>query len=258
MQASYLFKGIGVALVTLFHEDGSLDAPATAELAGGLVERGVAGVLVAGTTGEAAALDLDERNELLTAVRKVIDPQLGVPVIAGTGAPTAELAVTYTLAARDAGADAILALSLPGAADQRPYYEAVAQAAGELPLVAYHIPRVSSPGVSLEQLAELPVAALKDSSGDPIRLLTTLATWDKPVYSGSPGLITMAGGVGCAGMILGIANVEPEQCIKAFQGDAGTQLSMAKDIAYTESRFPAALKEVMAERLGTSPVTRVI
>src|SRR3954464_7954476 len=49
-----LFTGVGVALVTLFHPDGTLDAPATGELAARLAELGVGCILVAGTTGEAA------------------------------------------------------------------------------------------------------------------------------------------------------------------------------------------------------------
>lgn len=51
-----LFTGVGVALVTLFRDDGALDAAATAELAAALTDLGVRAVLVAGTTGEAAAL----------------------------------------------------------------------------------------------------------------------------------------------------------------------------------------------------------
>ncbi|HEU0172486.1 MAG TPA: dihydrodipicolinate synthase family protein, partial [Acidimicrobiales bacterium] len=54
------FTGVGVALVTLFDPTGELDAEATARHAGHLVDRGVRAVLVAGSTGEAAALDPDE------------------------------------------------------------------------------------------------------------------------------------------------------------------------------------------------------
>ncbi|HYX95028.1 MAG TPA: dihydrodipicolinate synthase family protein, partial [Geodermatophilus sp.] len=64
-----LFTGVGVALVTLFRDDGALDAPATADLAVQLVGLGVRCVLVAGTTGEAAALTAEERDALVGAVR---------------------------------------------------------------------------------------------------------------------------------------------------------------------------------------------
>ena len=52
-----VFTGVGVALVTLFDDEGEIDAPATADHAARLVEAGVRSVLVAGTTGEATALD---------------------------------------------------------------------------------------------------------------------------------------------------------------------------------------------------------
>jgi len=60
-----LFTGVGVALVTLFGDDGRLDAAGTAQLAGQLVELGVRAVVVAGSTGEASALSPDERSQLL-------------------------------------------------------------------------------------------------------------------------------------------------------------------------------------------------
>ena len=81
-----LFKGVGVALLTLFHDDGSIDPGGTAGLARELVERGMRAVLVAGTTGEAATLTNAERSALIDAVRQAIPD--GVPVIAGTGAPS--------------------------------------------------------------------------------------------------------------------------------------------------------------------------
>ncbi len=89
-----LFTGVGVALVTLFREDGALDAPATADLAAQLAGLGVRCVLVAGTTGEAAALTADERDALVGAVRAAVPAD--VPVLAGTGAPTGRQAAELT------------------------------------------------------------------------------------------------------------------------------------------------------------------
>jgi dihydrodipicolinate synthase/N-acetylneuraminate lyase len=252
-----LFEGVGVALVTLFDDDLGLDAPATADLAAQLVELGVRAVLVAGTNGEAAALSPEERSELLAAVRQAVPAQRGVPVIAGTGAPSAHQAKRLTAAARDGGADAALVLSPPGTTDPRPYYEAVAGAAGAMPVLAYHFPRVSAPGIPVEALADLPVVGEKDSSGDPDRLLETLATWDRPVYSGSSALIVYAGALGAAGMILGLANAEPEVCAAAFSGDAGAQLRLVSAHKAAQARFPAGIKGLVAARFGCSPVARL-
>ena len=257
MKRHEVFKGVGVALVTLFDDDLELDAPATADLASRLVELGVKAVVVAGTTGEAAALDPEERTELFVAVRKAVPEGSGVPLIAGTGAPSARQAVRLTAAARDVGADAVLALSPPGAPDPRPYYEAVKNAAGDLPVLAYHFPRASNPGIPVAALGDLPVVGLKDSSGEPSRLLQTISTWDGAVYCGSAALTTYAGAVGCAGSILALANAEPAACAAAFAGDAAAQVTLAKAISVCDASFPAGIKGLVASGFGCSARARL-
>ena len=81
-----VFTGVGVALVTLLDESGRVDTASTVALAADLVDRGMRGVLVAGTTGEAATLTDGERTELIEAVRGALPGD--IPVIAGTGAAT--------------------------------------------------------------------------------------------------------------------------------------------------------------------------
>ena len=235
----------------------SLTLAGTGELAARLVDLGVKAVVVGGTTGEAAALDPDERSELLAAVRKAVPQGSGVPVIAGAGSPSARQAARLTTAARDEGADAVLALSPPGTSDPRCYYESVAQAAGRVPVLAYHYPAVSAPGIPLSSLADLAVAGMKDSSGDPGRLLETLDTWDRPVYPGNSALVTLAGALGCPGAILALANAVPELCTSAFAGDAQAQLKLAAPRRRTEGRFPAGLKQLVGERFGYSTKARM-
>jgi 4-hydroxy-tetrahydrodipicolinate synthase len=250
-----LFTGVGVALVTLFHEDGSLDAAATAALAGQLVELGVKAVVVAGSTGEAATLDADERDELIAAVRKEIPAE--IPLVAGTGAPSARQAAALTRQAADAGADGFLVLSPPGSRDLPRYYAIVREAAGDRPLLAYHFPATSSPGIPLDALAGLPVDGCKDSSGDPGRLLLTLSSFDRPLYVGSDALLALAGPLGCAGAILALANAEPERCIAAFSGDAAAQLALADPHRRCAGRFPEGIKSLTGARFGTGKAQRL-
>jgi 4-hydroxy-tetrahydrodipicolinate synthase len=155
-----LFTGVGVPLVTLFDDDGEVDAKATADHAARLVELGMRAVVVAGSTGEAVSLTSAERISLLTEVRRAVPT--GTPVLAGTGAPSRRQAVALTRAAVDQGADGLLALSPAGAVNLRGYYDAVAGAAGDVPVLAYHYPKVSPPGVPVELLNELPIQGLKD------------------------------------------------------------------------------------------------
>lgn len=249
------FSGVGVALVTLFDDDEEVDLPATAAHAARLVELGVDAVLVAGTTGEAAALSVTERDRLLAAVRDAVDGR--VAVLAGTGAPSARQAAQLTGRARDGGADAVLALSPPGTADPRPYYERVAEAAGAVPVLAYHFPAVSAPGLDVDVIGSLPIAGCKDSSGDAERLLTTLEATSVPLYTGSSAVLSLAGPAGCAGAILGLANVEPERCADAFAGDATAQRQLTADHLAMQQRFPRGLKALMAKRFATSEVARI-
>ena len=249
------FSGVGVALVTLFGEDGSVDVAGTAEHAAGLVGCGVRAVLVAGTTGEAVALEPDERTALVAAVRGAIPAD--VPVIAGTGAASGRQAAALTRGAVDAGADAVLALSPPQVVDPRAYYDTVAKAVGSVPLLAYHLPAVSAPGVPVEMLEELPVVGLKDSSGDPVRLLREAADYSGVVYVGSPVLLTMAGSVGADGALLAVANAAPELCVAAYGGDGSAQRELLRYHLEHKSSYPDGIKRLTAERFGTSVVSRV-
>lgn len=249
-----LFSGVGVALVTVFDDDARVDEIATAEHAARLVGLGIASVLVAGSTGEASALSVDERVGLVAAVRKAVPT--GVPVIAGSGAPTGRQAADLTARSVDAGADAVLSLSPAGVGDPRPYYEAVA-AATDASVLAYHFPKVSAPGVPVALLPDLPVRGVKDSEGDPTRLLEELESYDGEVYVGSAALAVMGGAVGATGAILALANAEPEGCVAAFGGDGDAQRALTAAHLTASRSFPAGIKGLVADRFGLSAAARL-
>ena len=70
-------------------------------------------------------------------------------------------------------------------------------------------------------------------------------------------VVSLAGPLGCAGAILALANAEPERCMQAFEGDALAQLALAGPHRRAAGRFPAGIKELTAERFGTSTVVRM-
>ncbi|HSK27751.1 MAG TPA: dihydrodipicolinate synthase family protein [Jiangellales bacterium] len=250
-----LFTGVGVALVTAFDEHLRLDGPATADLAVRLVDDGVRAVVVAGSTGEADTLEEAERVALVAAVRGAVP--VGVPVLAGTGGAWAGQAVARTRAALDAGADGVLVLSPRRVEDARPYYEAVATAAAGRPVLAYHFPAVSAPGIPVRTLPTLPVDGVKDSTGDAERLLETLAAFSGRVYTGSSALLSTAGPLGADGAILAAANVEPILSARAFAGDVEAQRRLLGVHLDTRAGGPAAVKRLAAERYGTPPYARL-
>ena len=248
-----------MALVTIFDADGGVDEVATASHAADLARRGMRAVLVNGTTGEAGTLTDAERVALIGAVRKAVPDE--VPVIAGTGGRSVQAAVALTEAAVHAGADVMLAYPPPGCgaaeSELHAFFAAVSAAAAGRPVLAYHVPWVSEPGVRVDQLPGLPVAGIKDSSGSADRLLDELAHYEGATYVGSSALLALAGPMGGAGAILAIANVEPERCVRAFAGDAGAQRELAETHLAVRAGGPAALKRLLADRSEFPATSRV-
>lgn len=243
------FRGVGVALVTLFDAAGRVDVGATVDHAERVVAAGVSAVLLAGSTGEGPALEPDERMALVAAARTRLPQQ--VAVVAGTGAAAAPAAARATTEAVTHGADAVLALSPLRARDPRRYYAEVRAAAGEAAVLAYHFPAMAGPGIDVEDLADLDVDGLKDSSGDAERLLVELDRFPGAIYAGAAPLTLTAGLLGCAGVILALANLEPAPCVAAFQGDAAAQRALLAGHLAAQADFPHGLKRAMADRWGT-------
>lgn len=250
-----LFSGVGVALVTVFDEAGDLDPGSTGKLAADLTGRGVRAVLVSGSTGEAATLADTERIALIEAVRAAVPDS--VPVIAGTGAPSARQAAALTSAAAAAGADAVLTWCPATCTDLPGYFSAVHEAADGRPVLAYHNPWMPSAEIPVDALASLPVAGLKDSSGSPDRLLDELAHYRGETYVGSSGYLALAGPMGADGALLALANLDPEGCARAFGGDAGAQRELAELHLEVRRGGPAAIKRILATARGICPVARL-
>jgi dihydrodipicolinate synthase/N-acetylneuraminate lyase len=247
-----LWDGVGVALVTLFDDEARLDAPATAAHAARLVELGLRGVLVAGSTGEADALADDERVELVETVRAACP---GIPLLAGASGAWTGQAVARTAAAVKAGADAVLVAPPLRCGDLVAFYAAVAEAAEPAPVLAYHFPGLAGSAVPVEALPDLAVAGIKDSSGDPERLLAEVG--QGRVYVGSTVLVGYAGALGATGAILAVANAAPQLCVAAWAGDATAQLDLLADHRAARDRFPYGLKQLLASRFGTATTSRM-
>lgn len=164
------FGEVLTAMVTPFADDGSLDLDAAATLARWLVDHGSDGLVVAGTTGEAPTLSVQEHLDLARAVREAVT----VPVIVGTGSNDTAHAITTTKAAESLGADAVLVVSpyynKPPQAGIESYYRDVA-AATSLPVIAYDVPGRTGRRVATDVLIRLAnevpnIVGFKDATGD--------------------------------------------------------------------------------------------
>ena len=252
--ADPLWTGSAVALVTLFDGDGEVAADATAQHAARLVSLGVRAVLVNGTTGEASTLSDPERAALIRAVKRACPD---VPVLAGASGEWWRPAAERVAAAVDAGADAVLVAPPRSGGALEDYYARAAEAAAGVPLMAYHFPGVAGGEVPVDALADLPVSGVKDSSGSPERLAQEIdLEWPGTVYTGSAALVGYAGWLGATGAIVAAANLIPELCAKAWDGDAAAQLELLRTERALGPTFPGALKEAMEKRFGTPTTCR--
>ncbi len=178
-------SGVITAMATPFTEDGALDLDAARRLARHLVENGSHGLVVAGTTGESPTLSDAEKLSLLEAVKEEVGDR--ATIVCGTGSNDTRHSVELTAAACRRGADAVLVVTpyynKPNRAGLRAHFEAVAEAAGETPVILYNIPSRSvinlPPAFLAELAAEIPnVAAVKqanDADLGPIEGLDVLA-----------------------------------------------------------------------------------
>jgi 4-hydroxy-tetrahydrodipicolinate synthase len=173
--------GVITAMATPFEEGGAVDEAAARKLATYLTEHGSHGVVVAGSSGEAATLDDEEHIALLAAIVDEIGGE--ATVICGTGTNDTRHSVELTKAAADAGADGALVVTpyynkptFPGILG---HFEAIAAAVPGLPLIAYNIPSRVVINVSPAELAELAridsVVAVKQAQNQELQQIEGMA-----------------------------------------------------------------------------------
>jgi 4-hydroxy-tetrahydrodipicolinate synthase len=198
-----MIGGILTAMVTPFDSDGEVDEDATVRLVHHLLDNGSDGLVITGSTGEAATLTDDEKARLWEiAVAEAGD----APVIAGTGTYDTRHSIELTERASEIGVDAVLVVTpyyvRPNRRGIKAHYEAVAGAT-DLPVIAYNIPSRTATDMSNELLAELAeidnVAAVKQARYEdlaPIEGLDLLAGNDdvfaKTMDLGGTGIISVA------------------------------------------------------------------
>jgi 4-hydroxy-tetrahydrodipicolinate synthase len=196
-------EGVITAMATPFEESGAVDEAAARALATHLVENGSHGVVVAGSTGEAATLDDAEHISLLRAVIAEVGDR--ATVICGTGTNDTRHSVALTRAAAEAGAEAALVVTpyynKPNRAGITAHFEAIAEAVPDLPLIAYNIPSrviVNVPPALLAELGRIDnVVAVKQANNDELAPIEGLG-----VLAGNDDVFLRVLELGCAGGIL--------------------------------------------------------
>ena len=232
------FGRILPAMVTPMKADGAVDFEAAQRLAKQLVADGADGLVVNGTTGESPTTHMEEKVELVQAVKEVVD----VPVISGAGSNDTAHTVRMVEQTQEAGADAVLVVapyySRPSQEGVFRHYKAVNDSADK-PIIVYDVPGRTGLHIQLEtyrRMAELDhVKAVKDATGDIAgavrKRMETGLTW----YSGDDGLFLPFLSIGAVGIISVIAHVASnpmQQLVQAFdRGDITTARRLANQLA---------------------------
>ena len=213
-----IFTGAGVAIVTPFNADGSINFDGFAENLEYQINNGTDAIIVCGTTGEASTMTDDEHIE---CIRFAVERTKGrLPVIAGTGSNDTRYAAELSKTAQDLGADGLLLVT--------PYYNKASQKGlvahfgkiaecVDIPIILYNIP--GRTGVSIDistykTLSEFKnIVAVKEASGNISYTSKLIAECGDrlDVYSGNDDIIVPMMSIGAKGVISVLSNIMPKE-----------------------------------------------
>lgn len=214
-------QGVVVPLVTLFHDDGSIDWDANARLMDRLIAAGVDALFVLGTTGEIAHLTVDERIEVIRWAAETVRGRL--PLLAGVGDTSTAVSCRLAKAAQEANADGLVVIGpYFWTLDERHLYhhfQTVAEVT-DLPIFLYNYPRFVGVNLSVELVRRLAfdcpnILGIKETldTGTHMRQMANHIKAVKPefsVFCGHDDLSLFALTAGLDGMVSSTANFAPE------------------------------------------------
>lgn len=212
-----LFRGTGVALVTPFLKDGSVDDEKLRELVEFQIANGTEAILPAGTTGESATLSHSEHHHVMEVVLEQTNGR--VPVIVGAGSNSTREAISLTIHAKSIGADGVLSVApyynKPNQEGLFQHYAAIAEAV-DIPILVYNVPGRTGSNINAEttlrMAEEIPnVFAVKEASGNIPQIMEILRGRpdDFAVYSGDDSIAFAVIALGGDGIVSVIANQIP-------------------------------------------------
>lgn len=233
-----IFKGAGVALVTPFHEDESVNYDALAELIEMQIEGSTDAIIVCGTTGEPSTMTEEERISVIKFVVEKVNKR--VPVIAGTGCNNTRSSVEASKKAKELGVDGLLVVT--------PYYNKATQEglylhyktiadAVNLPIIMYNVPSRTGCNLLPETAVRIArecknVVGIKEASGN-ISQVATLAALSKgilDIYSGNDDEVVPILSLGGIGVISVLSNIAPkdthDMVIEYLEGDRNRALEL--------------------------------
>ena len=233
-----IFTGAGVALVTPFKEDLSVDYDQLEKFIDFQIDNGTDSIIICGTSGEASTMSHDEQIEVVSACVSHVNGR--IPVIAGAGANCTDEALNLAKRSEKAGADGLLVVT--------PYYNKATQKGLEeyyttvgnsvdIPIIMYNVP--GRTGTNIQPATAVKIAksvdnivAIKEASGDigQVATLAALADGRLDIYSGNDDQVVPLLALGGKGVISVLSNVAPREThdmvMKFLDGDVKGSLDI--------------------------------
>ncbi len=231
------FGRVITAMVTPFHEDGSVNYEGAAELARHLVANGSDGLVVAGSTGEAATMTAEEKLKLFEVVLEAVGDRASI--IAGTGSNDTMASVKFTQAAEKVGVHGALVVgpyyNKPTQEGFYQHFKTIAEATS-LPIMLYNVPGRTASNIAPEtvaRLAEIPnIVAIKEASGniEQATEIIRVTPADFKVYSGDDAMTLPLLAVGGEGIVSVAGHVVGNQIQAMIQAFLAGDIKKAQEI----------------------------
>lgn len=232
------FGRLLTAMVTPFNADGSINYEAGADFAEWLLANGSDGLVVEGSTGEAATMDMDEKIKFMQTIVARVNGRAKIVAGAGTNCTASTIDLVKKMEA--CGVDGVLVVGpYYNKPTQEGYYQhfaAVAKAT-KLPIIVYNVPGRTGSNIAPETVARLAadfsnIVAIKEAAGNVAQTaeLYRVLPEDFSIYSGDDGLILPFLSVGACGLISVLANVNGNILQQLMQAYSEGRVKDAADL----------------------------
>ena len=246
------FRGTGVAIVTPFKSDSSIDFSALGRVINHVIKGGVNYIVAMGTTGETPTLTKDEKQAIISYVMETVDSR--VPVVIGIGGNSTHEVINSIREMELEGVDGILSVSpyynKPSQRGIFQHFKAIANSS-PLPVIIYNVPTRTSSNITSDACLELAhecenIIAVKEASGDIAQIMRIMR--GKPenflVISGDDMMTLPVIAAGGAGVISVLANAYPAECSDLVNNALKNNFKAAREIQF---RFMESIELLFAD-----------
>lgn len=234
------FRGTGVAIITPFKNDSSIDFSALGRVINHVIDGGVNYIVAMGTTGEASTLSREEKQAVVAYVTEAVNNR--IPLVIGIGGNNTREVINTIIEMELQGVDAILSVApyynKPSQSGLFQHFKAIANST-PLPVIIYNVPGRTASNISSDTCIGLAnecenIIGVKEASGDLAQIMRIIR--GKPdnflVISGDDGLTIPVIAAGGSGVISVLANAYPFECSELVSNALKNNFKAAREIHF--------------------------